>query len=192
MTAQTLPAEASDDVLWSVHVNDKDYATIDMNTGLLIGLKAGVATVIAKAADGSLVGAEKEITVVDPRTEVTAAVEPSYIVVIPPSVDFGVLQKDTGTKEKPFPVEAKNLVLEQNCCIDVKVSSINSMNDGYGNLLAYMLKNSVPDVVTTGTFATFFVPRTETGSVSVDTDAISKAGAYKGTMTFNISYVKAP
>jgi hypothetical protein len=66
MTVTVTPEGASNTVNWSVWANNgsaTNIAFIDINTGMLTGLKAGTVTVIAKALDGSLKDATKIITV---------------------------------------------------------------------------------------------------------------------------------
>lgn len=191
MTVDISPEGASNEVAWSIHVDDRNYATIDQS-GVVTGLQAGTATVIAKALDGSLEFDQKIITIDNPQTQVTGGVDPSYIIIIPASVDFGTMVKGSGLKSQDFAVEAKDVVLEDGYSIKVSVSSSFTMKDKDGSgsvLLDYMLKNSVPTQMTSGAvFTTFTEDRIETGEISVNTDNIKKAGSYKGTMDFTIVY----
>lgn len=188
MTAVTDPA-GTYEVLWAVWMSGadaKDYAWID-EAGLLHALKAGTVTVIANTLDPALATAIKTITITDPETDVTAAVDPTYTIVIPSAVDFGTLQKDTGIQTKAFPVEAKDVTLESGKSIMVAVDSDFEMNGPAA--LAYTLYNSAPAlIIDEGPFTTFSGGRIETGEVRVDTAGITKAGNYSGTMTFKISY----
>jgi uncharacterized protein YjdB len=59
-----IPSGAADDVLWSVYVDDRDYASIS-DSGLVTGIAAGTATIIVKAADGSHVYGTKVITITE-------------------------------------------------------------------------------------------------------------------------------
>lgn len=126
------------------------------------------------------------------QTEVTAGIDPSYMIVIPAAVDFGMLMKDSGIQTLSFPVTAYDVIIESGCGIQVAVSSDFNMKDMNGTgtvLLGYDLYNSVPTLMNDGSvFATFSADGTETGSVEVDTSAITAAGSYKGTMDFTISY----
>lgn len=124
-------------------------------------------------------------------TEVTAGIDPSYMIIIPAAVDFGTLIKDTGVQTQAFPVQAVGVVLEPSCYIDVDVAGPFVMLDqnGTGSVsLAYSLNNESGAVLPPSTFATFTADDTEDGMVSVDTSTISAAGSYKGTMDFTISY----
>lgn len=125
-------------------------------------------------------------------TEVTAGIDPSYMIIIPAAVDFGTLIKDTGIETQVFPVQAVDVVLEPGHEIAVGVTSDFLMNDlnGAGTVtLAYTLYNSTPTLITSGSeFAAFGADGTETGTVEVDTTAITAAGSYQGTMDFTISY----
>lgn len=124
-------------------------------------------------------------------TEVSANVDPTYIIIIPAAVDFGTLVKDTGVQTQAFPVQAVGVVLEPGCHIDVDVAGPFLMmdEDGLGGVsLAYNLSNESGLITPPSTFATFIGDDTEDGTVSVDTTAIAAAGSYKGTMNFTISY----
>ncbi|MPN42269.1 hypothetical protein SDC9_189826 [bioreactor metagenome] len=122
-------------------------------------------------------------------TQVIAKTEPSYIIVIPAAVDFGTLQKDTGIKSRAFQVRAENVVIEPGSRIDVDVSNIDPMDNGYGNELEYMLYTQAGSQVPEGSnYASFDQDGMETGSVKVDTSLIPAAGNYSGTMDFSISY----
>lgn len=127
-------------------------------------------------------------------TEVSASVDPTYMIIIPAAVDFGTLVKDTGVQTQSFPVQATGLVIEDGYEINVVVSSEFVLNDmdGAGTLeLPYVLYNgdTPPAAVATGgLFAAFDVDGTENGTIEVDTADITAAGSYKGTMNFTISY----
>lgn len=191
MTVDISPAGASSEVAWSIHVDDRNYATIDQS-GVVTGLQAGTATVIAKALDGSLQFDQKTITIENPQTEVSGGVDPSYIIIIPASVDFGTMRKDSGIISREFCVEAQGVIIEDGYEINVGVTSDFVMKDreGEGSVtLEYLLYNSVPTLITSGaTFTKFESDRTETGKVSIDTANITKAGKYTGTMNFIITY----
>lgn len=125
-------------------------------------------------------------------TDVTAVVDPTYMIIIPAAVDFGILTKGTGVQEMDFPVEARDVVIENGYEIVVGVSSPFVMNDQNGAgpaSLGYKLYDSVPGLINDGdVFSSFEADRTETGEVTVNADDIVKAGSYKGTMDFAISY----
>lgn len=180
------------DILWSIWTSDGiNRASIDQN-GLVTALQAGEFTVIANSLDPALATTTKVITAENPQTEVNGDVDPSYVIVIPATVDFGTMVKGSGLKSQDFAVEAKNVVLEDGYSIKVSVSSSFAMKDKDGSgsvMLHYILKNSVPTQMTSGAvFTTFTDDGIETGEISVNTDNITKAGSYKGTMDFTIVY----
>lgn len=124
-------------------------------------------------------------------TEVTAGIDPSYMIIIPAAVDFGALIKDTGVQVQDFPIQAVGVVLEPGCYINVDVAGPFTMLDqnGSGTIpLNYNLSNESGLLTPPSIFATFTADDTENGTVSVDTSAITAAGSYKGTMNFTISY----
>ena len=45
-------------------------------------------------------------------TDVTANVDPTYMIIIPAAVDFGMLVKDSGVQTQDFPVQAQGMVIE--------------------------------------------------------------------------------
>lgn len=189
--AVTVPS-GSYDILWSIWTSDGiNRASIDQN-GLVTALQAGEFTVVANSLDPALATTTKVITAENPQTEVNGDVDPSYVIVIPATVDFGRMVKGLGLKSVSFPIEAKDVVLEDGYSIKVSVSSSFAMKDKDGSgsvMLDYMLKNSVPTQMTSGAvFTTFTEDRIETGEISVNTDNITKAGSYKGTMDFTIVY----
>ncbi len=121
-------------------------------------------------------------------TEVTAAVDPTYMIVIPAAVNFGTLQKGLGDRAQAFDVTAQDVIIEAGKSIDVSVASDFKLASGTV-LLDYELFNGGSSPLTTGgTFASFYGDGTQAGSVVVDTDLITKAGSYLDTMTFTISY----
>lgn len=191
MTVDISPAEASSDVAWSIHVDDRNYATIDQS-GVVTGQQAGTATIIAKALDGSLKFDQKTITIENPQTEVTGGVDPSYIIVIPSSIDFGKMRKDSGKITREFNVEAQSVVIEDGYEINVGVTSDFMMKDRNGSgsvALEYLLYNSSSQLITSGaTYTSFESNEITTGQLSIDTSNITKAGKYKGTMDFVITY----
>ena len=185
MTAATAPVGPYD-VLWAVWVDDADKAWIDQ-AGVLHALKAGTVTVIANTLDPSLATATSVITIEEPETEVTAAIDPTYTIVIPAAVDFGTLLKNSGVETRPFNVTAQNVLLEEGGKIRIGVSSTFKMLSG-ARELAYLLYNHSAVVGDGGQFALFTGNDTESGSVKVDTALISNAGRYSGNMIFVIAY----
>ena len=124
-------------------------------------------------------------------TEVTAEIDPTFMIIIPAAVDFGNILKDTGVQEQNFPVEAIGVLLEPGCNIDVTVTSpfVMKDEDGAGSVeLAFAMNNESGAVLTGNTFATFTGNDTEDGSIAVNTDNITMAGSYKGTLVFAITY----
>ena len=131
------------------------------------------------------------------NTEVTAAVDSTYTIIIPATVNFGTLVKNSGLVTREFDVTASGVIIEDDASIDVKVTGpfLMSNEDGGGDVdLPFALSNEAGaiEVPYPATFATFTaaipVDGTENGSVSVDTDDITAAGSYKGTMVFSIVY----
>jgi len=129
-------------------------------------------------------------------TDVTAGVDPAFMIIIPAAVDFGALQKNTGFSAQSFPVEAVNVVIEPGYQIDVSVTSPFVMKDmdGAGTVeLPYALFDEEATNIATGqTFASFVADRIEAGAVQVDTSLITTPGSYKGTMDFTIAYQAIP
>ena len=129
-------------------------------------------------------------------TDVTAGVDPSFMIIIPAAVDFGDLQKNTGFSAQSFPVEAVDVVIEPGYQIDVSVTSPFVMKDmnGAGTVeLPYALFDEATTQILTGqTFAAFAADRVEDGAVQVDTSLITTPGSYKGTMDFTIAYQAIP
>lgn len=191
MTADIVPAGASNEVAWSIHVDDRNYATIDQN-GVVTGLQAGTVTVIAKALDGSLKFDQKTITIENPQTQVSGGVDPVYVIVIPASIDFGTMIKDSGIISQEICIEAHSVVIEDGYEINVGVTSdfVMKNNNGSGSVsLPYCLYNSTPSLISSSsTFTTFESDGIEIGQVKINTADITKAGAYEGTMDFVITY----
>jgi len=124
----------------------------------------------------------------DDATEITATVDPTYTIVIPASVNFGTLQKGTGTETRAFNVKAQNLLLESGKSVIVKVNSNYLMHAGAATL-AYLLSNEDGPVSgPNAQFAAFTANGTKAGEVSVNKANIQYAGNYMGTMIFTISY----
>ncbi len=125
-------------------------------------------------------------------TVVLAKVDPSYIIMIPASVDFGTLVRNSGVVTQEFDVTAQGVMLEPDASVDVVVTGPFVMKDGDGSgsvELEYTLTSgTTPIPAAGGEFASFMGNGTQDGSVSVDTSAITAAGSYKGTMVFTITY----
>ena len=151
----------------NVHLGDGDA---------IIGIDTFVTTPVAMSDD----------------TEVTAGVDPTFMINIPAAVDFGTLIKGSGEQTQDFVVEAQGTVLEPGASIVVTANGpfVMKDNDGAGEAqINFQLWNSVNQVGFDDEFAAFFGDRTEDGTVRVDTDLIETAGSYKGTMSFTIEYV---
>lgn len=180
--------------LWGVYVNDSEYASIESDGTLHILAMPpdGDILMMVNTLDPNVYTENLSITVVEPETEVSGDVDPTYVIVIPASVDFGTMVKNSGVIDRDFPVEAKDVVLEDGHRISVSVTSDFEMLDGSGTgstSLPYSLYNSNPSLITSGSvFTTFSGARTEEGTISVDTAGITKAGSYIGTMVFSIAY----
>ena len=181
------------DIYWAVWTpaSGGGRATIDQD-GVLTALETGSITVIANTLDPALATQTKTLTVVDPQTEVTGAVDPTYMIIIPSAVDFGTLVKDGSIVSQDFDVEAQGVIIEDTASIVVSAAGPFKMldQDGAGSVeLPYTLSNNTAAIPAAGgTFATFSGNDTEEGSVSVDTDDITAAGSYQGTMVFTITY----
>ena len=138
------------------------------------------------------------------ETEVKASVNPSYIIVIPSSVNFGSLVRGSGIITKAFNVTAQGLVIENGMKVKVSVTSDYKMEEKTNatNKLDYSLYNDpngspFPNKETE--FASFTSTQepddtgsiTHQGRVTVNTNNISTAGSYQDTMVFSIQYVPA-
>ena len=181
--------------LWGVYVNDSEYASIEADGTLhILSMPPdGNIIMMVNTLEPNVYTENLTITVVNPQTEVTSAVDPTFMITIPAAVDFGLLIKDSGTQVQSFTVQASGLIIEEGYEIVVGVSSDFNMYDGDGtgsNALPYSLYNRIPVLITDGgTFATFVEDRVEEGSVEVDTASITAAGSYKGVMEFIIEYL---
>ncbi len=151
---------------------------------------------VASTDEGlSITGLDNYVTSPIPMsqdTEVKAGVDPSYIIVIPASVDFGTLVKGSGTVTQEFDVTAQGVVIDNGAHINVAVEGPFVMKDhnGTGTVsLVYTLNNEHGLVSPPAAFASFAGNDTEDGVVSVDTNTITAAGSYKGTMQFTITYI---
>ena len=195
MTVNVEPSGSSDDVAWSVWTADgSEVAAIDADTGMLTAKKAGIVTVIAKSLDGSLKDAEMQVNVTEAAMvsgleKKPPVVDPTYTIVIPGTVDFGKLQKGTGISTESFVIEAKDVQIDKDGEIQVRVSSTFKMSYK-GQHLEYFLRNHKEAVGDGGLFALFTHNAEEKGSVGVNTADITHSGNYTGIMTFTIAYEK--
>jgi hypothetical protein len=125
------------------------------------------------------------------ETEVTAGVDPTYTIIIPATLDFGTLTKNSGTATVTFDVTASGLVLELGSRVNVTVSGDFTMSDS-GADLPYSLYNTTSSetaLVDGGQFASFTADGTQNGRAEVNTGVIVNAGEYQDTMVFTITYV---
>ena len=132
------------------------------------------------------------------NSNITADVEETYNIIIPATVEFGNIEKDSGTVSQPFVVTASDVFIEPGDEIHVNFSSCISwtlysslflMHDAAENEwdLPYALYNSSGQVGIGDDFATFTANGSESGHVDVDTSYIDYPGIYTDTMTFIIS-----
>ena len=132
------------------------------------------------------------------NSNLTADVEETYNIIIPATVEFGTIEKDSGTVSQPFVVTASDVFIEPGDEIHVSFASSISWVT-YGNLflmhdaaenewdLPYSLNNSGSQVGIGDDFASFTANGSESGHVDVDTSYIDYPGIYTDTMTFIIS-----
>ena len=125
-------------------------------------------------------------------TDVSADVDPTYTIIIPATVDFGTLIKNTGTVSMPFNVTASGLLLEAGAHVDVTVGSDFTMSDGGGSLSYGLFKTASGGTALTNNaqFASFYAAGgTQYGRAEVNTADIDNAGDFEDTMVFTITYV---
>lgn len=133
------------------------------------------------------------------QVDVTAEVSPTYSVVIPTSQDFGVLQRNAGITTMNFDVKVEDVLIDDGADISITVTGSGTdgafvMKDknGTGSIeLPFNIYNDAgaqaplqPGAV----FGNFTENEIKNGRATVNTADIQKAGSYKGTMTFTISY----
>lgn len=142
-------------------------------------------------------------------TTVTTSVDPTYMITIPPQVDFGVVSKGMEAQIKDFDVTIEEAVMEFDATVTVTVSSPFTMldEDGAGeNALPYELYNGADasDKLADGDVYAVFKSGTAdagqtaiadgtatvSGRVVMDPADIVYAGKYSGTMTFTCEYAK--
>ncbi|HNX15540.1 MAG TPA: hypothetical protein PK854_10020 [Oscillospiraceae bacterium] len=119
-------------------------------------------------------------------TEVTANAGITYTVIIPASVDFGTIYKSMPEQSKAFPITVQDALLEEGKKITVvNATATMAMKDNNGagsNSLAFALSQNTFDFTADGT---------ANATVSCTPADLQKAGSYKGTMTFSVSYLPA-
>lgn len=165
-----------------------------INTPRGVGLHPSVSGTTKTAHEAILANNVTEtgtITATEEGTEVKAEVEPTFTIIIPAAVDFGKLTPGTGTAQQNFPVKAEGLFIEDGKQINVSLKTLLPMKAGVV-ALPYTLENSAAQVSAGNEFTSFTANRTENGFVKVNRSLITKAGAYRGTMTFTIAYVPVP
>lgn len=133
------------------------------------------------------------------QVEITAEISPAYCVVIPLSQDFGELQRNTGIKTLDFNVEVTDVLIDDGAKVSVTVTGMGTngafiMKDknGIGAVeLPFSLYNNTnsPNPIEPGAvYGEFTANEVKNGKATVDTANITRAGSYKGTLTFTISY----
>lgn len=125
-------------------------------------------------------------------SEINAAADPTFTVVITASVDFGTINKSMPSQTEDFSVRVENAFIEDEDVITVKnVTADMNMYDNYGagnNALAFALTQ-------TGGLFEFDEAALSDGSetivstVTCDPADMQYAGVYRGYMTFEINYV---
>lgn len=122
---------------------------------------------------------------------VLASADVAYTVIIPASVDFGVLRRDMGTQSRPFDVTVMNALIEDGATITIQnITTDMNMYDkeGTGNQkLGFALQQ--PD----GKFV-FTQQDLAEGEASISSEVtcepseLKAAGSYEGFMNFEITY----
>ena len=125
------------------------------------------------------------------ETEVKAEADISYMVVIPSSVDFGVINRKMDTQTRPFVVAVEDALIEDGAIIKVEnvtASMVMKDKNGTGDqTLAFNLDQSNGlFIFDQADLADGF--ESITSSVSCEPSELKAAGSYKGYMTFEISY----
>lgn len=120
-------------------------------------------------------------------TEVTAEADPTFIVTIPASVDFGKINKHMDTQDKDFDVTISNAFIEDNAAISISAGEGPfAMKNSSGNYeLEFTLSKTsfgfdLEDLINGSA--------TQTLTASCDPSSLTAAGSYKGTITFAIGY----
>ena len=141
-------------------------------------------------------------------TDVIASASPSYVIVIPPLVDFGTVNRAMAIQTKDFSVAIEDAIFDQNASVTVGVTSDFSMKEAASAaVLDYVLNNGAADLATGDLYCTFAMKAValagETlidadtfgasvvGSVSTDPSQLTRAGSYSDVMTFVCEYVAA-
>ncbi len=184
-----MTAPAGYEVRWGVYVNDADYARIDADGTLhILKMPASGNTIIvmANTMEPNVSSTNITVTVTNPGTEVTANAGITYTVIIPASVDFGTIYKSMPEQSKAFPITVQDALLEEGKKITVvNATAAMAMKDNNGagsNSLAFALSQNTFDFTADGT---------ANATVSCTPADLQKAGSYKGTMTFSVSYLPA-
>ncbi len=121
----------------------------------------------------------------DNGTEVKANADVTYIVVIPASVDFGIIDKSMDPKSVAFPVSVEGALLEDGASITVTNTTVPTpmvMRDknGTGNkTLAFTISKDIFTFTGNGTVGS---------NVRCRPAQLEAAGAYRGYMTFSVNY----
>lgn len=124
-------------------------------------------------------------------TIITANADPTYVVVIPSSVDFGDLDKRMPRQEKDFPVSVQNALIEERSAIIVRnvTTDMNMRNEnGQGSKkLPFELEE---DVFEFHQEALEDTEETYITKISCEPSDLVAAGDYKGYLTFSVTYAE--
>lgn len=198
LNATVAPSGYSGPLFWSVWVSSTSGASVSITqTGLLTINDIGSGfTVIANTLDPTLKSqnftfgtdyATAYSLSFDEGTEVTADADVSYVVVIPSSVDFGTIYRDTGVKTKDFAVSVENALVE--------VGSTVKVTNTTADMNMYAGSKTLPfTLAQTGGIFNFAAADLTDGeqtifsSVSCNTANLQVAGSYVGYMTFTVDY----
>ena len=121
-----LDAPSGYEVRWGVYSNDRaaGYASVEEDGTLhILSMPAdGDILIMANTLDPNLCSKNVTISVTNPVTEVKAAVDPTFTIVIPSAVNLGTLQKGIIPTPQTFNVTAQNVLIEANKSIVVSVA----------------------------------------------------------------------
>lgn len=124
-------------------------------------------------------------------TIITANADPTYVVVIPSSVDFGTLDKRMPRQEKDFPISVQNALIEERSAIIVQnitkdMSMLNENGLGFKKF-PFGLEED---------YFVFYQEvledseETYTTKIFCDPADLIAAGDYKGYLTFEVTYAQ--
>lgn len=168
---------------------DTEVDSINITGGTLIsasGLASGMLLSSELAAKPERINVTSATFVNAEATVVTANADVTYTVIIPASVDFGIIDKSMDPKSVAFPVAVEGALLEDGASITVTNSTsptpmVMRDKNGTGNkTLEFTIDQNI---------FTFTGNDTITGHVGCTPANLQAAGAYKGYMTFTVDYV---